>query len=137
MYNSDYLRRYYSSLLFMKETQKEKGTNCSEAFKERLNHLKQVIRHEHYLDEKRYQDNLLQNWHYYEDHGDGYANKIEFFNQYFDSREEAEEWAIDEYKAGQIYADYSPTGQWFVSDVKVAHIQGDLWRCMIKQSLDC
>lgn len=52
-------------------------------------------------------------------------------------KEEAEEWAEEEYRAGQIYADYSPTGKWFISDIRVAHIEGNRWRVMIRESLDC
>ena len=59
------------------------------------------------------------------------------FYHYFDSKEEAEEWAEEEYRAGQIYADYSPTGRWFISDIRVAHIEGNRWRVMICESLDC
>ena len=60
-----------------------------------------------------------------------------FFEDYFDSKEEAEEWAEKEWRAGQIYADYSPTGKWFISDIRVAHIEGNRWRVMIRESLDC
>lgn len=66
---------------------------------------------------------------------DGESTKT-FFYEYFDSREEAEEWADEEWRAGQIYADYSPTGRWFVSDVRVAHVEGNRWLCMVVERID-
>ena len=73
---------------------------------------------------------------YFEGYDESGESSFEYFDKFFENAEEAQEWARETYDSGQIYADYSPTGKWFVSSVKTAHLVGDIWRCRISYSLD-
>lgn len=61
-----------------------------------------------------------------------------YYDEYFDSPEDAKEWARETYDNGNPcrYYDWSPTGLWFISDVRVAHIEGDRYRVMIQRNID-
>ena len=100
--------------------------NIKENIKEDIKSLKQKLRKQYKADES----NNKRRYEYDDYH-------TVYYDEYFDSREEAEEWANAEWEAGQIYADYSPTGRWFVSSVRFAHIEGNRWRVRIRESLDC
>ena len=138
MYNNNYIEQLNKDILFLKGfktwVKKEEPEYSEKGFKaleERLAELKRELRKEY----RRQKDDFAEKRVYC---GFGYDESIKtYFDDYFDSREEAEEWAEEEYRAGQIYADYSPTGKWFISDIKVAHIEGNRWRVMIRESLDC
>ena len=61
-----------------------------------------------------------------------------YYDEYFSSREEMEEWIEETYRRGQPQLDYdwSPTGLWYVSAIKVAHIKDDRYRVMIQRNVD-
>lgn len=138
MYSNKYIEQLNKDILFLKGfktwVKKEEPEYSEKGFKaleERLAELKRELRKEY----RRQKDDFAEKRVYC---GFGYDESIKtYFDDYFDSREEAEEWAEEEYRAGQIYADYSPTGKWFISDIRVAHIEGNRWRVMIRESLDC
>ena len=120
MYNNNYIERLNEDISFLKgfrawveKEESEYSERGRKALEERLIELKRVYWSE-----------------------DGTSTKT-FFYEYFDSEAEAEAWADEEYRMGQIYADYSPTGKWFVSDIRVAHVEGNRWKVMICESLDC
>lgn len=138
MYSNNYIEQLNKDILFLKGfktwVKKEEPEYSEKGFKaleERLVELKRELRKEY----RRQKDDFAEKRVYW---GFGYGESTKtYFDDYFDSREEAEEWAEEEWRAGQIYADYSPTGKWFVSDIRVAHIEGNRWRVMIRESLDC
>ena len=138
MYNNNYIERLNKDILFLKGfktwVKKEEPEYSEKGFKaleERLVELKRELRKEY----RRQKDEFAEKRVYC---GFDYGESTKtYFDDYFDSKEEAEEWAEEEYRAGQVYADYSPTGRWFVSCVRVAHIEGNRWRVMICESLDC
>ena len=101
---------------------------------EKIQDLKQKLRREY-----RQQDKALRGSHrYINSDEDGYPpDYITYTEECFENRKEAEEWADEVWKAGQIYADYSPTGQWFISSIRIAHIEGNRWKVRIRESLDC
>ena len=138
MYSNNYIERLNKDILFLKgfktwakKEEPEYSERGRKALEERLVELKRELRKEY----RRQKDEFAEK-RVYEGFDYGESTKT-YFDDYFDSREEAEEWAEEEYRAGQIYADYSPTGKWFVSCVRIAHIEGNRWRVMIRESLDC
>lgn len=138
MYGNNYIEQLNKDILFLKGfktwVKKEEPEYSEKGFKaleERLVELKRELRKEY----RRQKDDFAKKRVYC---GFGYGESTTtFFEEHFNSKEEAEEWAEEEYRAGQIYADYSPTGKWFISDIRVAHIEGNRWRVMICESLDC
>lgn len=138
MYSNNYIERLNKDILFIqgfktwvKKEEPEYSEKGFKALEERLVELKRELRKEY----RRQKDEFAEKRVY---EGFGYDESTKtYFDDYFDSKEEAEEWAEEEYRAGQIYADYSPTGRWFISDIRVAHIEGNRWRVMIRESLDC
>lgn len=138
MYSNNYIEKLTKDILFIQDFKswvKKKEPEYSErgykALEERLVELKRELRKEY----RKQKDEFAEKRVYW---GFGYGESTTtFFDDYFNSREEAKEWAEEEYRAGQIYADYSPTGKWFISDIRVAHIEGNRWRVMIRESLDC
>ena len=138
MYSNNYIERLNKDILFLKgfktwvkKEEPEYSERGYKALEERLVELKRELRKEY----RRQKDEFAEKRVY---EGFGYDESTKtYFDDYFDSKEEAEEWAEEEYRAGQIYADYSPTGRWFVSCVRIAHIEGNRWRVMICESLDC
>lgn len=138
MYSNNYIEKLTKDILFIQDfkswVEKEESEYSEKGFKaleERLVELKRELRKEY----RKQKDEFAEKRVYW---GFGYGESTTtFFDDYFNSREEAEEWAEEEYRAGQIYADYSPTGKWFISDIRVAHIEGNRWRVMIRESLDC
>lgn len=137
MYSNNYIERLNKDILFIqgfkswvKKEEPEYSEKGRKALEERLIELKRELRKEY----RRQKDDFAEKRVYQSEDGESTRT---FFYEYFDSREEAEEWADEEWRAGQIYADYSPTGRWFVSDIRVAHVEGNRWRVMIRESLDC
>lgn len=136
MYSNNYIERLTKDIAFLqgfKSWRKKEEPEYSEAghkaLDERLVLLKRELRNEYrrrkYESERR---------RVYES-DDGESAKT-FFEDYFDSPEEAREWEKKTWQQGQIYADYSPTGQWFVADAKAAHIEGNRWLCMVEERID-
>lgn len=138
MYSDTYIEKLTKDILFIqdfkswvKKEEPEYSERAHKVLEERLIELKRELRKEY----RKQKDEFAEKRVYW---GFGYGESTTtFFDDYFNSREEAEEWAEEEYRAGQIYADYSPTGKWFISDIRVAHIEGNRWRVMIRESLDC
>lgn len=136
MYSNNYIEKLTKDILFIQDFKswvKKKEPEYSErgykALEERLVELKRQLRKEY----RRQKDDFAEKRVYQSEDGESIRT---FFYEYFDSREEAEEWADEEWRAGQIYADYSPTGRWFVSDVRVAHVEGNRWLCMVEERID-
>lgn len=138
MYSNNYIEKLTKDILFIqdfkswvKKEEPEYSERAHKVLDERLIELKRELRKEH----RKQKDEFAEKRVYW---GFGYGESTTtFFDDYFNSREEAEKWAEEEYRAGQVYADYSPTGKWFISDIRVAHIEGNRWRVMIRESLDC
>ena len=138
MYSNNYIERLNKDIAFLqgfkswvKKEEPEYSEKGRKALEERLIELKRELRKEY----RRQKDDFAEKRVYC---GFDYGESTKtYFDDYFDSKEEAEEWAEEEYRAGQVYADYSPTGKWFISDIRVAHIEGNRWRVMIRESLDC
>ena len=138
MYSNNYIERLNKDILFLKgfktwvkKEEPEYSEKGYKALEERLVELKRQLRKEYRAQHDEFEEKRV-----YGGFGYGASTKT-YFDDYFDSKEEAEEWAEEEYRAGQVYADYSPTGKWFISDIRVAHIEGNRWRVMIRESLDC
>lgn len=136
MYSNNYIERLNKDILFLKgfktwvkKEEPEYSERGYKALEERLVELKRQLRKEY----RRQKDDFAEKRVYQSEDGESTRT---FFYEYFDSREEAEEWADEEWRAGQIYADYSPTGRWFVSDVRVAHVEGNRWLCMVEERID-
>lgn len=136
MYSNNYIERLNKDILFLKgfktwvkKEEPEYSERGYKALEERLIELKRQLRKEY----RRQKDDFAEKRVYQSEDGESIRT---FFYEYFDSREEAEEWADEEWRAGQIYADYSPTGRWFVSDVRVAHVEGNRWLCMVEERID-
>ena len=136
MYSNNYIERLTKDIAFLqgfkslvKKEEPEYSEAGHKALDERLVLLKRELRNEYrrrkYESERR---------RVYESE-DGESTKT-FFEDYFDSPEEAREWEEETWRQGQIYADYSPTGQWFVADAKAAHIEGNRWLCMVEERID-
>ena len=136
MYSNNYIERLNKDIAFLqgfkswvKKEEPEYSEAGYKALDERLVLLKRELRNEYrrrkYESERR---------RVYES-DDGESTKT-FFEDYFDSPEEAREWEEETWQQGQIYADYSPTGRWFVADAKAAHIEGNRWLCMVEQRID-
>lgn len=136
MYSNNYIERLTKDIAFLqgfkswvKKEEPEYSEAGHKALDERLVLLKRELRNEYrrrkYESERRrvYESN------------DGEYTKT-FFEDYFDSPEEAREWEEETWQQGQIYADYSPTGRWFVADAKAAHIEGNRWLCMVEERID-
>ena len=124
MYSNNYIERLNKDILFLKGfktwVKKEEPEYSEKGFKaleERLTELKRQLRKEYRTQHDEFEEKRV-----YEGFGYGESTKT-YFDDYFDSKEEAE--------------DYSPTGKWFISDIRVAHIEGNRWRVMIRESLDC
>lgn len=136
MYSNNYIERLTKDIAFLqgfkswvKKEEPEYSEAGHKALDERLVLLKRELRNEYrrrkYESERR---------RVYESE-DGESTKT-FFEDYFDSPEEAREWEEETWRQGQIYADYSPTGWWFVADAKAAHIEGNRWLCMVEERID-
>ena len=136
MYSNNYIERLTKDIAFLqgfkswvKKEEPEYSEAGHKALDERLVLLKRELRNEYrrrkYESERR---------RVYES-DDGESTKT-FFEDYFDSPEEAREWEEETWRQGQIYADYSPTGRWFVADAKAAHIEGNRWLCMVEERID-
>lgn len=136
VYEKDYVMRLLRKIEDLKEiialVKKEKPDRNPDILLERLIDTKRRLRREY-----RQQDEALRGSHRYISSDEFGADYITYYDDHFESREEAEEWADEEWRAGQIYADYSPTGQWFISSIRIAHIEGNRWRVRIRESLDC
>ena len=138
MYSNNYIERLNKDISFLKgfrawveKEEPEYSERGRKALEERLIELKRQLRKEYRAQHDEFEEKRV-----YCGFGYGESTKT-YFDDCFDSKEEAEEWAEEEYRAGQIYADYSPTGKWFISDIRIAHIEGNRWRVMIRESLDC
>ena len=136
MYNNNYIERLNKDILFIQDFKswvKKKEPEYSErgykALEERLIELKRELRKEY----RKQKDEFAEKRVYWSKDGESTTT---YFVQEFDSKEEAEEWADKEWKAGQIYADYSPTGRWFISGIRVAHIGGNRWLCRVVERID-
>ena len=136
MYSNNYIERLNKDISFLKgfrawveKEEPEYSERGRKALEERLIELKRELRKEY----RRQKDDFAEKRVYQSEDGESTRT---FFYEYFDSREEAEEWADEEWRAGQIYADYSPTGRWFVSSIRVAHVEGNRWLCMVVESID-
>ena len=139
IYDKEYIERLLREVEDLKEiialVKKEKPDRNPDILLERLIDTKRRLRREY-----RQQDKALRGSHRYINSGeDGYPpdDYITYTEKCFENREEAEAWADEEWEAGQIYADYSPTGQWFISSIRIAHIEGNRWKVRIRESLDC
>ena len=136
IYEKDYVKALLREIKDLKEIveliRKERPNHNPDLLLDRIIDLKQKLRREY-----RQQDEALRGFHRYISSNEYGADYITYTDEHFESGEEAEEWAEEEYKAGQIYADYSPTGQWFVGSIRIAHIEGNRWRVRIRESLDC
>ena len=137
MYSDTYIEKLTKDILFIQDFKswvKKEEPECSEkglkALEERLIELKRELRKEY----RKQKDGFAEKRVYWSEDG---KSTTTFFYEYFDSEAEAEAWADEEYHMGQIYADYSPTGRWFVSDLRIAHVEGNRWKVMIRESLDC
>lgn len=137
MYNDNCIEKLIKDILFIQDfkswVKKEEPEYSEKGFKileERLIELKRELRKEY----RKQKDEFAEKRVYWSE--DGQSTKT-FFYKYFDSEAEAEAWADEEYRMGQIYADYSPTGRWFISDLRIAHVEGNRWKVMIRESLDC
>ena len=138
MYSNNYIEQLNKDILFLKgfktwvkKEEPEYSEKGRKALEERLIELKRKLRKEYRTQHDEFEGKRVYGRFNYGE------STTTFFDDYFDSREEAEEWAEEEYRVGQIYADYSPTGKWFISDIRFAHIEGNRWRVMICESLDC
>ena len=136
MYSNNYIERLTKDIAFLqgfkswvKKEEPEYSEAGHKALDERLVLLKRELRNEY-----RRRKHESERRRVYES-DDGESTKT-FFEDYFDSPEEAREWEEETWRQGQIYADYSPTGQWFVADAKAAHIEGNRWLCMVEQRID-
>lgn len=136
IYEKDYIKRLLKEIEDLKEIialiKKERPDHSPDILLERLIDTKQRLRREY-----KQQDEALRESHRYISSDEYGADYITYTEECFESREEAEAWADEEYRAGQIYADYSPTGQWFISSLRIAHIEGNRWKVRIRESLDC
>ena len=136
MYSNNYIERLNKDISFLKgfmalveKEEPEYSEKGRKALEERLIELKRELRKEY----RRQKDDFAEKRVYKSD--DGESTKT-FFVDCFDSPEEAREWEEETWQQGQIYADYSPTGQWFVSDARAAHIEGNRWLCMVVERID-
>lgn len=137
MYNNNYIEKLTKDILsiqgfksWVKKKEPEYSEKGFKALEERLIELKRELRKEY----RKQKDEFAEKRVYWSKDG---TSTMTFFYEYFDSEAEAEAWADEEYRMGQIYADYSPTGRWFVSDLRIAHVEGNRWKVMIRESLDC
>ena len=137
MYSDTYIEKLTKDILFIQDFKswvKKEEPDYSEmrlkALEEMLIELKRELRKEY----RKQKDGFAEKRVYWSEDG---KSTTTFFYEYFDSEAEAEAWADEEYHMGQIYADYSPTGRWFVSDLRIAHVEGNRWKVMIRESLDC
>lgn len=137
MYSDTYIEKLTKDILFIqdfkswvKKEEPEYSEKGLKALEERLIELKRELRKEY----RKQKDGFAEKRVYWSEDG---KSTTTFFYEYFDSEAEAEAWADEEYHMGQIYADYSPTGRWFVSDLRIAHVEGNRWKVMIRESLDC
>lgn len=136
IYEKDYIKALLREIKDLKEIvdllKKEKPNYNPNSLIEKIIDLKQKLRREY-----RQQDEALRGSHRYISSGEYGADYITYTEEYFDSEAEAEAWADERYREGQIYADHSPTGQWFISGIRIAHIEGNRWRVRTRESLDC
>ena len=136
MYSNNYIERLNKDIAFLqgfkswvKKEEPEYSEAGYKALDERLVLLKRELRNEYRR--RKYESERKRVY----ESKDGESTKT-FFVDHFDSPEEAREWEEETWRQGQIYADYSPTGQWFVSDAKAAHIEGNRWLCMVEERID-
>lgn len=134
IYEKDYIKALLREIKDLKEIVdllKKENYNPNSLI-EKIIDLKQKLRREY-----RQQDEALRGSHRYISSEEYGADYITYTEEHFDSEAEAEAWTDERYREGQIYADYSPTGQWFISSIRIAHIEGNRWRVRIRESLDC
>ena len=136
MRNNSYTESLLKDIAFLqgfkswvKKEEPEYSEAGYKALDERLIELKRQLRKQYRMQD----DEFVEKRTYWSK--DGESTKT-FFVDHFDSPEEAREWEEETWRQGQIYADYSPTGQWFVSDAKAAHIEGNRWLCMVEERID-
>ena len=136
MYSDTYIEKLTKDILFIqdfkswvKKEEPEYSEKGLKALEERLIELKRELRNEYRR--RKYESERKRVY----ESKDGESIKT-FFEDYFDSSEEAREWEEETWRQGQIYADYSPTGRWFVSDTRAAHIEGNRWLCMVVERID-
>ena len=136
MYSNNYIERLNKDILFIqgfktwvKKEEPEYSEKGLAALEERLVELKRELRKEY----RRQAEDFAEKRVYWSEDGE---STMTYFVQEFDSKEEAEEWADEEWRAGQIYADYSPTGRWFIGGIRVAHIEGNRWLCRVVERID-
>lgn len=136
MSNNNYVESLIKDIAFfqgLKSWVKKEEPDYSEAgyraIDEKLVLLKRELRNEY-----RRQKYESERERVYESR-DGQSKKT-FFIDCFDSPEEAREWEEKTWRNGQVYSDYSPTGMWFVSDTRAAHIEGNRWLCMVETQID-
>ena len=136
MYSDTYIEKLTKDILFIqdfkswvKTEEPEYSEKGLKALEERLIELKRELRKEY----RKQKDGFAEKRVYESD--DGESTKT-FFVDCFESPEEAREWEEETWRQGQIYADYSPTGRWFVADAKAAHIEGNRWLCMVEERID-
>ena len=136
MYSDTYIEKLTKDILFIqdfkswvKKEEPEYSEKGLKALDERLVLLKRELRNEYRR--RKYESERKRVY----ESDDGQSTKT-FFEDYFDSSEEAREWEEETWRQGQIYADYSPTGRWFVSDTRAAHIEGNRWLCMVVERID-
>ena len=136
MYNDNYIEKLTKDILFIQDfkswVKKEEPEYSEAGYKaldERLVLLKRELRNEYRR--RKYESERKRVY----ESKDGESIKT-FFEDYFDSSEEAREWEEETWRQGQIYADYSPTGRWFVSGTRAAHIEGNRWLCMVVERID-
>ena len=136
MYSNNYIERLNKDIAFLqgfkswvKKEEPEYSEAGYKALDERLVQLKRELRNEYRR--RKYESERKRVY----ESDDGESTKT-FFEDYFDSPEEAREWEEETWRQGQIYADYSPTGRWFVADAKAAHIEGNRWLCMVEERID-
>lgn len=61
-----------------------------------------------------------------------------YYDEYFSSEEVMRDWKEETYKRGRPHMayDWSPTGLWFISWIRIAHIKDDRYRVMIQRNID-
>lgn len=136
IYDKEYIVKLLRQIKDLEEiialVKKDRPDHSPDILLEHLIDTKQKLRREY-----KQQDEALRGSHRYISSGEYGADYITYTEEYFDSEAEAEAWADERYREGQIYADYSPTGQWFISSIRIAHIEGNRWKIRIRESLDC
>ena len=127
------VKRLYEEIEFLKAILEEQKNNPNFDKYQMLTQIEQRKRKiRSSLAESEWGDDVS----YYED-PNGESYRI-YYDEYFNSREEMEEWMEETHRRGQPQLDYdwSPTGLWFISVIRVAHIKDDRYRVMIQRNID-